>query len=88
MNYIESPKNKRIKELVRLQERRIRNREQVYLLEGRRELERAIQANASIQEVLFSSKYLSDHAKEFIDDLLLQNKFKFSELSKEAFKKL
>ena len=88
MNYIESPKNKRIKELVRLQERRIRNREQVYLLEGRRELERAIQANASIQEVLFSSKYLSKDAKEFIDDLLSQDKFKFSELSKEAFKKL
>lgn len=88
MNYIESPKNKKIKELFRLQGRRIRNREQRYLLEGSRELERALEAKASIEEILFAPKYLSLDSKEMIDNLLLENNFEFSELSKEAFKKL
>ncbi len=88
MNYIESPKNKKIKELFRLQERRIRNREQCYLLEGRRELERAVQAKASIKEILFAPKYLSLASQEIITKLLKENDYEFTELSKEAFKKL
>ncbi len=88
MNSIESPKNKKIKELFRLHERRIRNREQRYLLEGTRELERALEAKAEIVEILYAPKYLSPASQKLIANLLKENNFKFSELSKEAFKKL
>jgi len=88
MNYIESPKNKKIKELFRLHARRIRNREQRYLLEGTRELERALQAKASIDEILFAPKYLNSDSQKIIDSLLREKNYRFTELSKEAFDKL
>jgi TrmH family RNA methyltransferase len=49
--HIDSPKNTEIKALVRLKERRERDREKLFLIEGRREVERAFQAHVQFKAV-------------------------------------
>ena len=52
---ITSPTNDRIKRLVRLRQRRHRDDEGVLVVEGRRELERAVNAGLSPREVYLPS---------------------------------
>lgn len=85
---IESPANPHLKELFRLRERRIREKRKLYLLEGVRELERAIAAKANIDEILFCNEFLNSDSELFIRDLIAQNNLSFVGLSKQAFKKL
>ena len=88
MKLIESPGNAHLKQLFRLRERRIRERDKLYLLEGARELERALAAKAEIAEILFSRGFLSPDTTHFLESLIAEDKFEFIELSRQAFKKL
>ncbi|HEX7002596.1 MAG TPA: RNA methyltransferase [Trueperaceae bacterium] len=49
---IDSPKNANVKELLRLRERRARDRSERFLIEGAREVERALTAGVPLLEVL------------------------------------
>jgi TrmH family RNA methyltransferase len=49
LRHIDSPRNTEIKALVRLKERRERDREKLFLIEGRREVERAFQAHVQFK---------------------------------------
>lgn len=53
MRHVNSPKNAEIKALLRLRERRERTREGVFLIEGRREIERAVQAGVRLKMLYF-----------------------------------
>jgi len=85
---IESPGNTHIKDLLRLRQRRIREREKLYLLEGVRELERAFAAKANIDEVLFCRGFFTAASEKLLKDLMVSKNIAFTELSKRAFKKL
>src|SRR5690625_2054028 len=49
MRHVNSPRNAEVKALLKLRERRTRDREGVFLIEGRREIERAVQAGVRLQ---------------------------------------
>lgn len=51
---VESPRNPFVKRLIRLRERRERERSGQFLIEGARELERAVSAGVHIDEVVFA----------------------------------
>lgn len=55
-----SPQNARVKELVRLREGNYRRREQRFLLEGYREIERAMIKNARIEELFVCREFLKN----------------------------
>jgi TrmH family RNA methyltransferase len=59
---IQSPQNPRVKDLVRLKEGRHRRRTGLFVVEGLRELERALATNAFIQELYFCEEFWSDPA--------------------------
>ena len=54
---IESPSNRRIIEIARLKKRRYRDETHRFLIEGTREIERADQAGASIDEIFLCPGY-------------------------------
>lgn len=51
MRQVDSPRNSEIKALLKLRERRARDREGLFLIEGRREVTRAVQAGVRIQKI-------------------------------------
>lgn len=81
---IESPKNPTLKALATLKERRARDKEQRYLIEGMREVSRALQAGEDIEMLLMVPELLKAEGPALAEhqdvDIL--------ELSKEAFSKL
>ena len=81
---IDSPKNPTVKELVRLRERRVREREGRYLIEGTREVQRALQAEVPVQELFVCSELLRPEGKALVDDLSLPR----TDLSTAAFERV
>ncbi len=61
--FIQSLQNARIKNLVRLQEGHHRRRQQKYLIEGRRELERALAAGVVLKTIYYCEEFFQ-HPKE------------------------
>src|SRR5690625_1967434 len=53
MRHVSSPKNAEVRALLKLRERRTRDQEGVFLIEGRREIERAVQAGITIRTLYF-----------------------------------
>ena len=56
MRHVDSPRNAEIKALLKLKDRRHRDREGVFLIEGRREVTRAAQANVRITTLYICPK--------------------------------
>ncbi len=83
---IDSPSNDDVKTLVRLKQRRIRDRTQLFLIEGRREIERALAGGVYVQQLYLCPDYLRPDAMALID---AQNpNTEIVELSKVAFEKV
>lgn len=72
MRHVDSPRNSEIKALLKLRERRSRDREGLFLIEGRREVTRAVQAGVRIRK-LYLAKDLSAPAgmSQLISELQL-----------------
>lgn len=85
---IDSPKNPTIKALLRLKDRRHRDREQRYLIEGNREISRAAQANIPLQELYVSPEHLSDDATKQVIHLQKTYQLGVTSVSKDAFERL
>lgn len=49
MRHVDSPRNAEVKGLLKLKDRKNRDREKLFLIEGRREITRAVQANVRIR---------------------------------------
>ncbi|HEX7022733.1 MAG TPA: RNA methyltransferase [Trueperaceae bacterium] len=85
---IDSPKNDHVKELLRLKERRARERERRFLLEGEREILRAVESGLQVQELLVCPDYLRPGGEELSVRLAAQPGLQVFELSAPAFDRL
>ena len=66
---VTSPTNDRVKELVRLRSRRHRDRSGLFLIEGARETERALQAGVELREAYLCPELFSPQAVEAAERL-------------------
>ncbi len=85
---IDSLKNPQIKALARLKERRSREREQRYLLEGSREISRALTAEVPVQQLFICPDLLKPEGQEVIARAHNLSKISFTELAQATFKRL
>ena len=86
---IDSPKNPLIKTLARLKERRQRERERRYLIEGQREVQRALEAHIPLTHLLHAPEIAPDVAAEIAAaDTALAEEVEELELSRAAFERL
>jgi RNA methyltransferase, TrmH family len=84
---IDSPKNPTIKTLAELKERKARDAQQRYLIEGSRETLRAIQGGETLQLLLVCSELLSEEGRK-LKAKAEEQKIDVLELSRAAFEKL
>lgn len=84
---IDSPKNPHLKSLVKLRERRMREREGCYLIEGTREVSRALAGGEVLLEVAYCPEHLREEDAALLEDARLDPVSKL-ELSPAAFEKL
>ena len=63
---IESPKNSQVKMLVKLRERRTREREKRYLIEGAREIGRALSAEVELETLYVCERFLNAEGEEVL----------------------
>jgi len=83
-----SLQNSRIKGAVKLRERREREKTQTFLVEGYRELLRAVEGKAKLQTLFYSpAHFLGTNENSLIEQMLSLNVEAF-EVSKEVFEKL
>ena len=83
MDIISSPKNEKIKELVKLQNAKGRKKAGMYLLEGEHLVEEAIKERAQIKLIVVTSNRLEDYKK-----LLAQADVQVLVVSQDVFHKL
>ena len=86
--HIDSPKNPHLKALLRLRERRIREREGRFLVEGAREVGRALSASPRILEALLCPERFTPEAKKVAVAVTAANCGVLYWVSKEAFDRL
>lgn len=85
---IMSMQNPRIKGAVKLRGRRERDKTQTFLIEGYRELLRAVEGSAKLQTLFYSPEhFLGSNEKSLIDQIRASNVEVF-EVSKEVFAKV
>ncbi|MFP4069714.1 MAG: TrmH family RNA methyltransferase [Opitutales bacterium] len=86
--YIQSRQNDQIKNLVKLRERKHRDRQERFLVEGLRELRHALGAEYTIETIYFCPEaFPSDAHSEFIDECRRNRRGQLVRLSLEAFQK-
>ena len=83
---IESRQNQRIKNLLKLQKRNERTRENLFLIEGIKEIEKAVVAGYDIQSAFFCPDIISfDEVSKLLNP---NGKVLFFEVTKEVFSKI
>lgn len=86
--YIQSRQNDQVKNLVKLRERKHRDRQERFLVEGLRETGHALGAGFEIERVYFCPEcFPSEKHSEFIDSLRRTAQTGLTRLSEEAFEK-
>jgi TrmH family RNA methyltransferase len=85
---ISSLQNPRIKQLVKLRDRRPRDEAGVFLVEGYREIRRALERNVALQELYFSPEWFLGENEPGLITQAETAGTKLFELSKEAFAKV
>lgn len=86
--YIQSRQNDQVKNLVKLRERKHRERQERFLVEGLRELSHAIGAGFDIETIYFCPEFFPSEAhSEFIDQIRREGVRQLARMSEEAFTK-
>lgn len=86
--YIQSRNNDQIKNLVKLRERKHRERQERFLVEGLRELSHALDSDYSLETIYYCPQYFpSDEHSQFIHEVRNLNKVPLIRVSEEAFSK-
>lgn len=87
-SYIQSRQNEQVKNLVKLRERKHRDRQSRFIIEGLRELTHAIEAGYTIDDIYFCPEHFPQevHA-QFIDDVRSEATAPLTRLSEDAFEK-
>ena len=91
MSVIESLQNAKIKRVVKLRNRRQRDKERVFIIEGYRELERATEVSFPIQEIYFCPElYLGENETKLIERVreASPEKVYVQEVSRQVFEKM
>jgi TrmH family RNA methyltransferase len=88
MEKITSLQNPKIKDAVQLRDRKTREKTDRYLIEGTRELTRAIQSKHVIETIFFCPDFFVDDEREMIAQLMAKCGANTIECSKEVFAKL
>ena len=87
-SYIQSRQNEQVKNLVKLRERKHRDRQSKFVIEGLRELSHAIEAGYTIENVYFCPEHLpQEHHSDFVDQLRADESIALTRLSEDAFDK-
>lgn len=89
MPAITSLQNTRVKQVVRLRQRRHRETEQLFLIEGHREIQRAVDARMGIQ-VLFTCEQLfgQSSARALVRQVMVDTDCTVESVSREVFAKI
>jgi RNA methyltransferase, TrmH family len=85
---ITSVQNPRVKHLVKLRDRRPRDEAGVFLVEGYREIRRALEKNVALQELYFSPDWFLGENEPALIEQARERGAQAFELSKEAFAKV
>jgi len=86
--YIHSRQNDQIKNLVKLRERKHRDRRERFLVEGLREIGHAIGAGYDIEDLYYCPEcFPSEAHSTFIDDLRRNETLRLTRVSEDAFNK-
>ena len=86
--YIQSRQNDQIKNLVRLRERKHRDRQELFLVEGMRELSHALNSTYTVEIVYYCPEHFpTDQHVLFVQGVRSQQKTRLVRVSKEAFTK-
>ncbi|MGJ8638658.1 MAG: TrmH family RNA methyltransferase [Opitutaceae bacterium] len=86
--YIQSRNNEQVKNLVKLRERKHRDRQERFLVEGLRETEHALGANFEIENIYYCPEFfMSDAHSDFIDQQRRSGERTLIRMSEEAFAK-
>ncbi len=87
--YIQSRQNDQIKNLVKLRERKHRDRQSRFLIEGLREIGHAIDGKYEIETLYFCPElFSSEKHAELIDKIRGTQSSKLAQVSKDAFEKI
>ena len=87
-SYIQSRQNVQIKNIVKLRERKHRDRQSKFIIEGLRELSHAIEAGYTIESIYFCPEnFPQDQHSEFIDRIRMEESIPLTRLSEDAFEK-
>ena len=87
-SYIQSRQNDQVKNLVKLRERKYRDRQECFLIEGMRELGHALESTYTLETIYYCPEYFpQDQHTEFIQQIRANQATKLTRLSKEAFDK-
>ena len=82
---IASPSNQTIKDLVRLKDRRGERAEHSFVVEGRREIERAMASNFVLEDFFYCPQELDASGRSLVESVSSPRR---AEVSKEAFAKI
>ena len=86
--YIQSRRNDQVKNLVKLRERKHRDRQECFLVEGLRELGHALGAGYEIRRVYYCPEFFPSEAyPEFIEDLRQDESLQLTRMNEAAFEK-
>ncbi|MFU8847972.1 MAG: TrmH family RNA methyltransferase [Opitutales bacterium] len=86
--YIQSRQNDRVKNLVKLRERKHRDRQERFLVEGLREIGHALGAAYTLEELYYCPEFFSSDAQaNFINEVRKIREIRLTRLSEEAFQK-
>ena len=85
---IVSPQNPRIKEVVRLRDRRGRQKQSRFIIDGLREIQRACASTLTIEEVYFDISQCQQEAERATLSILQNNGVKLIEVSGRVMEKL
>ena len=87
-SYIQSRQNDQVKNLVKLRERKHRDRQERFLVEGLRELGHAIGSGYEVETIYYCPEcFPSDQHKIFIDDIRRNDGAPLVRISEDAFTK-
>lgn len=86
--YIQSRQNEQVKNLVKLRERKHRDRQARFVVEGLREIEHALAAGCEIEVVCYCPEFFPQSAhRDFIDAQRRSGRMPLTRFSSEAFEK-
>jgi len=86
--YIQSRQNEQVKNLVKLRERKHRDRQERFLIEGLRELTHAQKAGIAIETVYFCPEFFPDEGhSQWIDQIRREGNWDLTRMSADAFSK-